>query len=610
MDASPNPDRLSADPGNPGSVAERMSNSTANAGAPSEPGASAILNQRASTSGAHAPPAVMAGAGGRWILGGGREWKSDHNGLGLALMTPIEAGSHVAPNSGLLVADRPSRSNATRIYEVFTDPQQWLRILLVSDFVVLYLASCLALLANTPVRAITGNRWLAVAFPLLVVTLMRARRSPDSRLNVSLIETFAYVLSVVSLSTMLVIAAETLLGSSDPTQMALRLWLFGAVYLGVARFVLVAIRRKALTNEGAAAPTLIVGAGKIGAHLVHRLRTEPSYGLHPVGFLDADPLLGPEAAHEASLPVLGGPEDLQRTIVNTGARHVILAFSSEPDQVLVAKVRECQAMGVDVSLVPRLYESINERATLDHVGGLPLLTLHHVDPRGWQFTIKHAIDRIAAAAALLLAAPVMLALALAVRLSSPGPILFRQQRVGRDGHTFEMLKFRTMRGTPSAAGEADADWAATILHGMPSVPHPVPAPIAEKRTTAVGQFLRDYSLDELPQLINVLRGDMSLVGPRPERVAYVRDFETQVEHYSDRHRVKSGLTGWAQVNGLRGKTSIADRVEWDNYYIQNWSLRLDLRIMVLTLAEVFRARDSADSRPASTADPGSGRAEP
>jgi lipopolysaccharide/colanic/teichoic acid biosynthesis glycosyltransferase len=185
--------------------------------------------------------------------------------------------------------------------------------------------------------------------------------------------------------------------------------------------------------------------------------------------------------------------------------------------------------------------------------------------------------------------PLLIAMAVAVKLSSPGEIFFRQKRVGRDGHEFTMLKFRTMRGSPAKDGEADAGWASQIGHsgngngsGAFSSPN--------NRITGVGRLLRASSLDELPQLINVLRGDMSLVGPRPERVSYVRDFGRVVQRYNDRHRVKSGLTGWAQVNGFRGQTSIVDRVEWDNWYIQNWSLRLDLRIIAMTIAEVLRFR--------------------
>jgi exopolysaccharide biosynthesis polyprenyl glycosylphosphotransferase len=259
---------------------------------------------------------------------------------------------------------------------------------------------------------------------------------------------------------------------------------------------------------------------------------------------------------------------------------VILAFSSEPDHLLVAKARECQRMGIDVSLVPRLYESLNERATLDHVGGLPLVTLRAVDPRGWQFALKHAVDRGFAALALVVLSPLLLVMALLVRMSSPGPILFRQRRVGWDAQEFSLYKFRTMR----AATPESNDFA----------PMPGSAPGGVEgldRRTRVGRWLRAASLDELPQLFNVVRGEMSLIGPRPERPEYVRQFIAEVPGYINRHRVKCGITGWAQVHGLRGQTSIADRIEWDNYYIQNWSLRLDMKIAVMTLVEVLRLRD-------------------
>ncbi|MGH2876935.1 MAG: sugar transferase, partial [Solirubrobacteraceae bacterium] len=371
----------------------------------------------------------------------------------------------------------------------------------------------------------------------------------------------------------------------DPVALPSRLWLFSLVYLGVSRATLVSVRRQALRSGAGAVPTLVVGAGVIGAHVAKRLLGEPRYGLRPVGFLDADPLPQARTEGDPALPVLGGLDDLGSAIATTGARHVILAFSGERDQVLAAKVRHCEAIGIGVSLVPRLYEAINERATLDHIGGLPLLTLHSVDPRGWEFAVKHAADRTLALLAIVLTAPVMLAVALAVKFSSPGPIWFRQRRVGRDGREFDVLKFRTMRVVTSA-GEG---------FELPDGIAPGGIEGADRRTR-VGRLLRDLSLDELPQFINVLRGDMSLVGPRPERPEYVARFVRDVARYEDRHRVKSGITGWAQVNGLRGQTSIADRVEWDNYYIQNWSLRLDLRIILLTVAEMFRQRDSAAAR--------------
>jgi exopolysaccharide biosynthesis polyprenyl glycosylphosphotransferase len=293
------------------------------------------------------------------------------------------------------------------------------------------------------------------------------------------------------------------------------------------------------------------------------------------------------------VPILGGPADLAEAVRQTGARRVILAFSSEPDHVLVEKVRECEELGVELSIVPRMFEAINDRAVLDHVGGLPLISLRPTNPRGWQFAIKHALDRILAAVALVLLAPVLGAIALAVRRSSPGPVLFRQRRVGRDGRVFDVLKFRTMR-------EADSAAVAEFVPPEGCAPGGIEG---EDRRTPVGRWLRGTSLDEIPQLINVLRGEMSMVGPRPERPQFATRFGAEVRRYDDRLRVKSGITGWAQVNGLRGQTSIADRVEWDNYYIRNWSLALDLKIIMLTVAEVLRLRDSDEVRK-SAGDPG------
>jgi exopolysaccharide biosynthesis polyprenyl glycosylphosphotransferase len=383
---------------------------------------------------------------------------------------------------------------------------------------------------------------------------------------------------------MLTIAADSILGVKHPLGMALRLWVFSVVYVGIARVMLLSVRRQARQTGALATPTLILGAGTVGEHLARRLAGDPTFGLRPVGFLDADPLPS-DRRRPLCCPVLGGPDDLEEVVRLTGVRHVILAFSSDPDHALVPIVRRCQELGVEASLVPRLYESINDRATLDYVGGLPLLALRPVNPRGWQFAVKHTLDRTAAFLALVIVSPLMLTIALAVRLSSPGPVLFRQRRVGRDGHAFDLLKFRTMRGpvTGSGAFELPEGVAPGGVEG-------------DDRTTGVGRFLRSTSLDELPQFLNVLRGEMSVVGPRPERPEFVERFARDVDRYTDRHRVRAGITGWAQVNGLRGQTSIADRVEWDNYYIQNWSLRLDLRILVLTVAEVLKFRDSHRTR--------------
>jgi lipopolysaccharide/colanic/teichoic acid biosynthesis glycosyltransferase len=226
---------------------------------------------------------------------------------------------------------------------------------------------------------------------------------------------------------------------------------------------------------------------------------------------------------------------------------------------------------------------MKQKFEVDCVGSMPLVSISPTDPRAWPFSLKYALDRVVAASLLIVLAPLFLACAFAVRVSLGRPILFRQPRVGRDGRVFTMLKFRSMQGGP--------EWS-------PSQLPPDTAPGGREgvdRQTQFGGFLRRASLDELPQLINVLRGDMSLVGPRPERPEFAQLFEQSIHRYGERHRVKAGVTGWAQVNGLRGNTSLADRADWDNYYIDNWSLLLDLKILILT-AVVLISRQAESPR--------------
>jgi lipopolysaccharide/colanic/teichoic acid biosynthesis glycosyltransferase len=208
--------------------------------------------------------------------------------------------------------------------------------------------------------------------------------------------------------------------------------------------------------------------------------------------------------------------------------------------------------------------------------------------QGWRFAVKHTFDRVVAVLALLVLAPLLLVIALAVRLSSPGTVLFRQRRVGRGGEVFDVYKFRSMRDRPSESSFEPVDGIAP--GGVEGT----------DRRTRVGRWLRASSLDELPQLLNVLRGEMSLVGPRPERPEFAARFASDIPGYANRHRVRCGITGWAQANGLRGQTPISERAAHDNYYIDHWSVRLELLTIVLTVVEVLRFREArgAAKRPA------------
>jgi exopolysaccharide biosynthesis polyprenyl glycosylphosphotransferase len=423
---------------------------------------------------------------------------------------------------------------------------------------------------------VPGLAWLLV-YPILVLLLLVGRGMYVLRLRTDILEEARRILAATALAAMAIITFEVLRGMDQIGYDVVRPWLFTTAYLLAGRVALLVIESRAARRREVGRRTLIVGAGRVGRLVANRLSQCEEYGLRPVGFLDKEPL---DDQGEDAPPVLGASWDLRRLVDKERIEHVVITFSTAPHSVLTRVANECHELGVGVSVVPRLFESFNDRSSLDRLGGVPLLTVRRPNPTGVEFALKYVFDRVMAALLLVLVAPVFAAAALAVWLSIGRPVLFRQTRVGRDNVVFEMLKFRTMR-PPS---DDVRDLSTELL------PNTAPGGVDADRRTSVGTFLRKHSLDELPQLINVLAGEMSIVGPRPERPEYVELFRERVPRYGDRHRVKAGITGWAQVNGLRGRTSLSDRVEWDNYYIENWSLWLDVKILLLTCLAVFRPR--------------------
>ncbi|MBV2151365.1 sugar transferase [Kitasatospora sp. SUK 42] len=318
-------------------------------------------------------------------------------------------------------------------------------------------------------------------------------------------------------------------------------------------------------RRGRPSPALVLGAGMLGRKVATALSEHGEYGMRPVGFLDADP---PLLAGDSGLPVLGGREVLEREVRRHRVHHVIATAGAADEAETAATLRDAARLGCQVWLVPELreYGSLpgTPMAGGDHLWGFPCLRVDRPAMRRPGWAVKRALDVTVAAFGLLLLAPVLVLCALAVRFDTGPGVLFRQQRTGLDGKVFTVLKFRTLR--PSSEHESATRWNIAQDHRM----------------GAVGRLLRRSSLDELPQLWNVLRGDMSLVGPRPERPYFVMRFSQAYPEYADRHRVPVGLTGLAQVNGLRGDTSIEDRARFDNRYIESWSLWQDVKILCRT----------------------------
>lgn len=422
--------------------------------------------------------------------------------------------------------------------------------------------------------------WMLCFFAPTVVGIAALRGLYRRSLKRTFLDELPTIEAVVALSAMLLLSGlvlNPLIEGSRGSAVA-RMWMCAAVVIPLGRLLWIAIKNHHYRHNRMTAPALIVGNGRVAAKVVDRLNITPEYGLQPIGIIDDEiPMMGIDRDQPATIPYLGRLEMLDEVITRTGAECMIVAFSRTRDEAITAAVKVAHQRGVTVWIVPRIYDTVGVHAHIEHIGGLPLIAVPRTDPRSWQFAAKHLSDRFFATVGLLLISPFFLTLMLLVRLSSPGPIFFSQPRIGRDGREFGCLKFRSMR--------PPRDTDASFVRSDTSAPGGVEG---EDRRTPIGKILRATSMDELPQLINVIRGEMSLVGPRPERPEYVDLFNVQIARYGDRHRVKAGITGWAQVHGLRGQTSIADRAEWDNFYIENWSLWLDWKILAMTVGAVLR----------------------
>lgn len=364
----------------------------------------------------------------------------------------------------------------------------------------------------------------------------------------------------------LVIAFTFYLRESYESRLALGMFLcINAGMLTVTRRAIwrvIAYARRHGLNYGRA---IIVGHGRVGRVVAQTLLENHWTGLEPVGFVDEAPKVPSRL-----LPWLGPIESLSDIVIEQDADHVFVALPIARHGELPGIFQQISGLPVEMQLIPDIPNLAGMRIRMLEIDGVPFLSLREAPVAGILQTGKRWLDIGISLSMLLLLAPLFLLIAILVKWSSPGPILFRQPRAGLGGRKFNMLKFRTMR--------VDAEAHTGPIWTKPN----------DQRCTGVGRFLRCWSLDELPQLVNVLCGEMSLVGPRPERPMFIDQFRKELPSYPWRHQVKAGITGWAQVNGWRGNTSLRRRLEYDLYYINHWSLWLDLKILVLTFLRGFR----------------------
>ncbi|MFC0533241.1 sugar transferase [Phytohabitans kaempferiae] len=337
----------------------------------------------------------------------------------------------------------------------------------------------------------------------------------------------------------------------------------GLVIVGriITRSATVLARKRRWVEHNA----IIIGAGPVGVELARLLRRYPGYGLRFTGLIDDD-----APSESGAPPLLGGIDDLDKMIAMVEVDVLILADAGAPEATLMEVLRRPECARCDLWVVPRLWGSHAQGRLPDHIGAIPVVQARHTMLSGPRWAAKRASDIVFSTVALTVLSPVLLLCAIATLIDGGRGIFFRQERIGRYGKPFQVIKFRTMR--PVDEHESQTNWSIA----------------GDRRVGPIGRFMRRTSLDELPQLWNILRGDMTVVGPRPERPYFVEKFSAEHPDYAMRHRVPVGLTGLAQVSGLRGDTPISDRARFDNYYIENWSLWLDVKVLLRTIAEVFR----------------------
>jgi exopolysaccharide biosynthesis polyprenyl glycosylphosphotransferase len=421
----------------------------------------------------------------------------------------------------------------------------------------------------------TFPHWTAYLFVALLVALYNFGGLYRSRLSLSLLDDIPRIVGRWLAAVALTVLTQSARARAQWNTEGAVAWTT-VITAMMALVLILALRaaayhfvRRIRSQRRVAHRTLILGAGHVGEQVARTLLKHSEYGLQPIGFVDNHPLIDPETC---AVPLLGGTEGLSDVLVRHDVRNVVVAFGSVRESQMVDIIRTCDRLRCEIFLVPRLFELHQVSDDMDTVWGLPLVRLRRATYRSQGWHVKRMFDVTFASVSLAVLWPLMLATAIAVRLEGGPGILFRQERVGADGRRFDVLKFRSLKPVDDA--ESQTNW--NIKH--------------DDRLGPVGRFLRKSSIDELPQLLNILRGEMSLVGPRPERPHFVAQFRQAYPRYVARHRVPSGLTGWAQVHGLRGDTSIADRAMFDNYYIENWSLWLDVKILLRTVGSVVKGQ--------------------
>ncbi len=406
---------------------------------------------------------------------------------------------------------------------------------------------------------------LCVILPVYL-WIFRAYGLYSAERQVRRIEEIFKVIKAVSLSVLVLMAITFFYRNLSYSRVYLViLWILSTLMISLGRYFLIQWEYHRKQSRNDIAKVLLIGVNRNTRSIITWANSNPHYGQEIVGILAKETEM--VGKHLLDVPILGVATQSENFILTLKPNRVILLDTHFTREEVAELVDTCEDQLIDFKIAADLFGLMSRNVDVDYVSSIPLIGFRSLPLDDfWNRSIKRFFDVVASAIILILTFPIWLAVILAIKLDDRGPILYSQERIGRDLAKFNLLKFRTMK--VDAEKETGPVWA------KPN----------DGRRTRIGNFLRRWNIDELPQLLNVLRGEMSLVGPRPERPHFTEKFRGMMPRYMTRHKIKSGLTGWAQVSGLRGDTSIEERLKYDLYYMENWSLLFDLEILVMTFA--------------------------
>ena len=405
-------------------------------------------------------------------------------------------------------------------------------------------------------------------YTVILITTFFVQRMYQRRRAISHLDEFFKLFTLNTFTTLITVAILTLvLPKVQPGRLFfLYGWGINIVLLTIVHTLHAQIQWQAQARGVGDDRILIIGAGEVGRMLLQKVLQNPKLGYQVVGIVDNSKASAGSTVF--GIPTLGTIVDIPWIIEKHAIDEVIIGLPESSHQDLVGIISLCEREKVGIRVFPDVFQIMASEVGIGDLGGLPLLTIRDVALQGWKLTLKRGMDVVVSGISLIISSPFLLLTALLIKLESPGPVFYVQERMGLDARPFKILKFRSMRQDAEVGGPG---WTTED----------------DPRRTKLGSIIRRFNIDELPQLINVLIGDMSLVGPRPERPVYVEQFRQSIPRYMDRHREKAGMTGWAQVNGLRGDTSIVERTKYDLWYIENWSLGLDIKIILRTIIQLL-----------------------